>query len=136
MPRGDVADFMAEHTRELGFGIEVYEQSAIHIDIAAAGGERIDAFVVDDEEFEFLVGQVARQRQALADDVHVFLHGLVVVEAQRLDDFLVMLLGGFLFTSHEPITTFLPPVAGLLAHPAANTQVAAMKRGNSRMRFI
>ena len=98
MPRGDVADFMPQHARELGFGIEIHEQSAIHIDVAAAGGERIDAFIVDDEEFEFLVGQVARERQALADDAHVFLRGLVVVQAQRLDDFLVMLLGGFLFT--------------------------------------
>ena len=32
--------------------------------------------------------------------LHVFLRGLVVVEAERLDDFLVVLLGGLLFTFH------------------------------------
>ena len=65
MSRGDVPDLVPEHTGELGFGIEVHQQAAIHIDIAAAGGERVDGLVVDDEELEFFVRQIARQRDAL-----------------------------------------------------------------------
>ena len=76
------------------------EQAAIDVDVAAAGGEGVDGLVVDDEELEFLVGQVAGLRHALAHDVHVFLHGLVVVQTQGLDDFLVMLLDGLLFAVH------------------------------------
>ncbi len=95
---GDVPDFMPEHTGELGFGIEIYQQAAIHIDIAAAGGEGIDGFIVDHEELEFFVGQIARKRQSRSHDLYVFLRGLIVIQAERLDDFLVMLLGGFLLT--------------------------------------
>ena len=129
MARGDVADFVAEHARELGLGIEVHEQAAIHIDVAAAGGECIDGFVVDDEELEFLVRHVADERHALADDVHVFLGGLVVVEAQRLDDFLVVLLGGLLFTfPWNPGRRSCHRSPDCCAQPATNTQVAAIRQ--------
>ena len=80
MPRGDVTDLVAKHAGELGFGVEIHEQAAIHVDVAAAGGEGVDGLVVEDEELEFLVGQIAALRDALADHVHVFLHGLVFVE--------------------------------------------------------
>ena len=82
MSGSDVSDFMPKHTRELGLGIEVYQQPAIHIDIAAAGGERVDAFIIDHEELEFFVGQIARQRETRAHDLHVFLGCLVVIQAQ------------------------------------------------------
>ena len=136
MARRDVTDFVAENARELRFGIEIHEQAAVHVDVAAPGGECIDAFVIDDEELEFLVRQIADERQALADDVHVFLGGLVVVEAQRLDDFLVVLLGGLLFTFPGTHYDVFPTRRRVAAAPATNTQVAAIRSGNSRMRFI
>ena len=100
MTRGDVADLVAQHAGQLGFGIEVHQQAAVDVDVAAAGGEGVDGFVVDDEELEFFVGQVAGLRETLADQVHVFLRGLIVVQAQRLDDFLVVLLDGLLLAVH------------------------------------
>ena len=100
MARGDVANLVPEHARQLGLGVDVYQQAAIDVDVAAAGGERVDGFVVDDEELEFLVGQVADLRDALAHQVHVFLRGLIVVQTQRLDDFLVVLLDGLLLAVH------------------------------------
>jgi len=89
-----MTDFVPEHTRELGFRIDVYQQTAIHIDVAATRGECVDGFIVDHEELEFFVGQIARKRDARADDLYVFLSGLIVIQAKRLDDFLVILLGG------------------------------------------
>jgi hypothetical protein len=98
MARGDVADLVTDDAGELRLGVEVHQQAAVHIDIAATGDERVDVLVVEHEEPELLVGQVARGHEALADDVHVLLHGLVVVDTKGLDDFLVVLLDGLLFT--------------------------------------
>jgi len=51
--------------------------------------------------FEFLVRQVTHQRDSPADQIHVFLHGLVVIETKAFDDFLVILLDGLLFALHR-----------------------------------
>ena len=60
MTGGDVPDLVSEHTCELGFRVEVHQQAAIHIDVAAAGSDpavsvdamhRIDPAVVK-REFE------------------------------------------------------------------------------------
>jgi hypothetical protein len=117
MPRRDVPDLMADDARELGFGIQVHQQSTVHVDVAAAGHERVDVRVVEHEEPELLVGQIAGLGQPLADDVHVLLHGLVVVQPQDLDDLLVMLLYGFLFPFQAAHADALA-ARGRIAHAA------------------
>src|SRR5688500_14355311 len=101
MASGDVAYFVTDDAGELSLGVEADQQTAIDVDVAAAGGEGVDVLVIDDEKLEFLVRQVARERKARANLLHVFLRGLIVIEAERLDDFLVMFLDGFLFTVHR-----------------------------------
>src|ERR1043166_4190866 len=47
VPRGHVAAFVAQHTGELGFGIEIGEDTAGHEDLPAGRGERVHLGIVD-----------------------------------------------------------------------------------------
>ena len=80
--------------------------------------------------------QVADARHALPDDIHVFLRGLVVVQAQRLDDFLVILLDGLLFTLHGTHDHVLAAGRRIAGAAAQSDTMAAMQRRRMGMRFI
>jgi len=71
--------------------------------------EEFKFFVIDHEELEFLGGQIAHECDALADHVHVFLRGLIVIQAQRLDDFLVVLLNRLLLALQAADADTLAP---------------------------
>ncbi len=89
VPRGHVRELVAQHGGQFGFGVQVGQQAAEDVDVAAAGGEGVDRIVVDDGELPGQVGLVAGARDALAHRVHVFLDGLVLVDAVELDDLVV-----------------------------------------------
>ena len=46
--RGDVADLVTEHAGQLGFVVEIREDAARHVDVAARQRERVDRGTVDD----------------------------------------------------------------------------------------
>ena len=89
-----MADLVAEHRGELGLRVQVGQQAAVHIDVAAAGREGVDRLVVEHDELELGIRQVADARDTLADFGDVVLHGLVVVDAVGLDDLLIGLAAG------------------------------------------
>ena len=45
--RGDVADLVAEHGRELGLGVEVAHDAARDVDVAARQREGVDLLAVE-----------------------------------------------------------------------------------------
>jgi hypothetical protein len=49
VPRRRMHDLVAEHRRELGLGVELHEQAAIHRDLAARQRPRVRQAVQDDE---------------------------------------------------------------------------------------
>jgi hypothetical protein len=90
-----VGDLVAQHRGEFGLGVEVGQQAAVDVDVAAAGGEGVDRALVHHRELPLEVGHVAAARDTLADLVHVVLDGLVFVDAVVADDLVVGAARGF-----------------------------------------
>jgi hypothetical protein len=89
MPRDVVADLVPEHGGELCFGVQVVEQAAVYINVAASWREGVHFIVVEDEEFEVPACDGGLGGDLRADTLDVVLDGLVFVESVELDDFLV-----------------------------------------------
>jgi len=89
MARDVVTDLMPEHGRELGFGGQVRQQSAVDVDVAAADGEGIQRVIIEHEELEIPVRDRRVARDARADHLHIVLQRLVLVQAVELHDLLV-----------------------------------------------
>lgn len=79
--RGDVADFVPEHAGELRLRVEVGEDAARDVDVAAGHRERVDDRIVEHGEVPVEVGQLADLREPLSDAVHVSREPGVVVLA-------------------------------------------------------
>ena len=96
-----VRDLVPEHGGEFCFRVQIGQQATMHVDVAAAGGERVDGVIVHHHELELGIRHVALARDALADFADVILHGLVFVDAIGLDDLLVRLATGFRLALHR-----------------------------------
>lgn len=68
-----MADLVAKHAGQFGFGIEVGENSPCDVDVSAGQREGIDLRAVDDRETVLQIGSVAVWRKPLAHLIHVFL---------------------------------------------------------------
>ena len=90
--RGDVADLVPEHARELRLVAHVGEDAAGDVDEAARQRERVHHVVVDDAEGPRQVGPLRLGGEPAADRRHVLLDLAVVVEAELLRDLRVGLL--------------------------------------------
>jgi hypothetical protein len=75
-----VADLVAEDRSELGFGIEMRQEPAGHVDEAAGQGEGVDRGVVDDLEAPGQVGPLAPSRKAAAQAADVGLERIIAHE--------------------------------------------------------
>ncbi len=84
--RGDVADLVAEHAGQLGLGIEVGQDAAGNVDVAAGQRERVDLGRIEHRETVIQLGTMALPRQLLAQSIDVFLQRGVVVDAVLLED--------------------------------------------------
>ena len=84
MARGDMRSLVTQHRGQLRLGIQVGQQAAVHVDVAATGREGIDRTFIEDGEFPVQVGHVAVACDALPDRIHVILDGLVFVDAVDL----------------------------------------------------
>ena len=91
MTRSDVANLVAEHGDQLGLGVQVGEDAAGDVDVAARQGEGVHVLAVENREGVLEFGTVADGRDTLADVVHVSLQGLVLVTAVLLQDLRVHL---------------------------------------------
>jgi hypothetical protein len=60
-----------EHARQLRLALQMREQAARHIDVAARQRERVDDRVIEDREAPRQTGLVRGARHATADRVHV-----------------------------------------------------------------
>jgi hypothetical protein len=62
----------------------------MHINVAASGREGVYGLIIENDELELALGQVAGLCNALADALHVILNGLVFIEAVETDDLFVI----------------------------------------------
>ncbi|MNP45773.1 hypothetical protein D3C76_1397210 [compost metagenome] len=60
-----VAEFVGEHASVFAFGLGVDEQTAIHADHPAGGGEGVDLLVADQDEGQAVILQVAGLGQSI-----------------------------------------------------------------------
>ncbi len=77
--RGDVADLMAHDPGELGLGVEVRQDAARDVDVAARHREGIDRRVVDHGEMPVQIGQLRDLGELHPHRGHVLLDRRVVV---------------------------------------------------------
>src|SRR6185436_9370065 len=103
VPRGDVADLMAEDAGELRLVVQEGEDSARYIDVAAGKRECVDGGDVGDGEVPRQARAFGRLRELHADGRHVLLQRAVVVRAHFLPDLDVVLLAerDLLLLAHE-----------------------------------
>ena len=92
--RRDVADLVPEHGGKVGLVLEVRQDAARDVDVAAHGREGVHVVGVHDREVPFELGTLADRRELLAHALHVFLQLEVLVHAHLLRDHHVHLLGG------------------------------------------
>ena len=86
VPRGDVADLVADHARELRLVRHVGHQAAGHVDVPAGERERVHRRVVDDVELPGQRGPLGLRGHLLADLRDVALHVRVGDEGVGLLD--------------------------------------------------
>ena len=67
MPRGDVADLVAEHAGQLRFVVEKRQDAARDVDEAARQRERVDCRLIDDGELPGQVRPLGELRELEAD---------------------------------------------------------------------
>ena len=79
--RGDVADLVAEHGGEVRLVLEVRQDAARDVDVAAHGREGVDVVGVDDREVPLELGPLADRGELLADALDVLLELEVAVHA-------------------------------------------------------
>ena len=89
MSRRDMTDFMADDAGDFGFGVQVGEDAARDVDVAAGERESVDLIAVDDGEVEFEFRAVRELREPLTDAVDVILQRLVFIDAVGSNDLLV-----------------------------------------------
>ena len=89
---GDVANLMAEHAGQFRLVVEVRQQAARDVDVAAGQRESVHRRDVDHREAPGQVGAFRGLRQAHADTLHVLLQPAVRVEAHLGPDLRVRLL--------------------------------------------
>ena len=86
VPRGDVADFVAQYARQLCFRIQIGDDAAGNVDVTARNRERVDDRTVEHAKVPVERRQVGRRSELLPDRIDVVLHGGVPVETVfRLD---------------------------------------------------
>ena len=93
----DMADLVAQHGREFGFGIDVSENAARDVDVAARQREGIDLRTVEDSEMIFEVRTMALCRQFLADHLDIGLEFRVGIHAVLFFDLAVIAVAEFDF---------------------------------------
>jgi hypothetical protein len=86
-----VTDFVPEHCRQLSLGVEIAEQPAGDVDVAARQREGVDFVAVEDGEVECQVGQMTDSRKTLPYLADKRLQLRVVVDAVILQGLLVCL---------------------------------------------
>ena len=93
---GDMTDLVTDHPREFRLRIEIGQDAARDVDIAAGQGERVDVRAVDHSEMPLQARPVALLRQRLADRIDiglqrgggncgVFLQDILVRRSAHLD---------------------------------------------------
>ena len=92
--RGDVADLVAEHGREVRLVLEVRQDAARDVDVPAHGREGVHVVGVDDREVPFELGHLADRGELVADALDVFLQFEVAMHAHLLGEGDVHLLRG------------------------------------------
>jgi hypothetical protein len=80
----DVRNFVAEHGGQFVLGLGGQDQAAVHADVAARAGERVQRRVRDDEEIEAALRIAAVAAQALADTLQVAVDERVVQHRHAL----------------------------------------------------
>src|SRR4029079_17734198 len=80
-------DFMAEHAREFGFGLEQSEQAARHMDDAAWRSKRVYAVGIEDDELPVELRPRTALRQHLSNQRHIPGNVLVLIDAEVLPQF-------------------------------------------------
>ncbi len=86
VPRGHVAELVPDDAGELGLGVEVRQDAARDVDVAAGQREGVHVRGVDEHEPVRDAGPVARLGEPLADPLDVCLHAVRVVERVALLD--------------------------------------------------
>ena len=89
MARAYMPDLVPEHRGEFSFVVQVREDAAGDIDIAARKRKGVDFLAINDSEVPLQLRPLAGVCQFLADLVDVILQCLVLVDAVELDDLLV-----------------------------------------------
>ena len=99
----DMADLVTEHRDQLGLGVEMAEDSAGDVDIAAGVGERVDQRIVEDVEGPGKMGALRRGSELLAEVVDIGLPLLVRILAERRENlgFGLAAHGDLLGLAHE-----------------------------------
>ena len=88
-----MADLVAEHGSEIRLVLEVGQDAARDVDVAAHGREGVHVVGVDDREMPLELGPLAHCRELLADPLHIVLELDVLVHAHLLGEHDVHLLG-------------------------------------------
>ena len=86
VPRGDVADLVADDARQVGFAIHIGHDAARDVHVAAGQREGIDVRPVEHREVPVELGAVRGLGQPLADFVDVGLHLGILVFAEFSED--------------------------------------------------
>ena len=86
VPRGHVADLVADDTREVGFAVHIGHDAACDIHVTAGQREGIDVRAVEHGEVPVKLGAVRGLGQPLADFVDVGLQLGIVVFAKFRED--------------------------------------------------
>ena len=133
MARCHVPDLVPDHARQLSFAVQVGQDPARDVDIAARQGEGVDLRAVQDGECPCQVRPVGLGRQALADLVDVGLQGGGVVHALLADHLLMGLgaLGDLIGLVHHRALGFAGH--GVDDQAAAAGEAGTQQQGKQRM---
>ena len=128
VPRGDVADLVAEHRRELRLAVEIGHDAARDVDVAARQREGIRLLAVEDRKRPGEIGAFSLGSDALPDLVDISLQALVVVPSVLLEDLRVHLAPDvdLLFLGHRDDVR---AAGGGIARTARRNDRAAGNRG-------
>ena len=119
MPRGDVADLVAEHAGQLRLVVEKRQDAARDVDESARQRERVDRRLIDDGELPRKVRPLRQLRETQPDVADVLCELGIVVDAHLLLTWASDSRPTAISCASLISVNSRCPVAGLVAHAAS-----------------
>ncbi len=73
-------DLVAEHAGELGLRVQIGQDPARDVDIAAREREGVDDRIIEHREVPLDIGEMGHGRQPPADGIHVGRNGRILID--------------------------------------------------------